>query len=167
MCSSDLIVMMMKGDPYKKEIAKMPGGRMAMPLLPNTTDWLGRFRIEQNAGNDYLIDREVQRTKTYSGIDGISQQDQMVTESMGPITDWDFEHLAPSDRMITTARRRLLTAVKGFQKGERPPMADTPEIYYQARGGYFEAPEGIDMMTLYDQKVEETRQTIPYAQAAE
>ena len=37
--------------------------------------------------NDYLIDREVQRTKTYSGIDGISQQDQMVTESMGAITD--------------------------------------------------------------------------------
>jgi hypothetical protein len=46
-------------------------------------------------------------------------------------------------------------------------MADTPEVYYQARGGYFEAPEGVDMMELYAQKVEETRATIPYAVAAE
>ena len=134
---------------------------------PNTTDWLGRYRLAANKDNDYLIDREAQRTKTYSGIDGISQQDQAVTESMGPLTDWDFEHLAPSDRMITTARRRLLGALKAHQAGERPPMADTPEVYYQARGGYFEAPEGVDMMTLYEQKVEETRATIPYAQAAE
>ena len=135
--------------------------------LPNTTDWLGRFRLAANKENDYLIDREVQRTKTYSGIEGISQQDQMVTESMGEITDWDFERLAPSDHMITLARRRLLGAVKGVQAGQPAPLAATPEVYYQARGGYFEAPEGVDMMTLYEQKVAETRATIPYAVAAE
>jgi hypothetical protein len=28
-------------------------------------------------------------------------QDQAVTESMGPITDYGFEHLVPSDQMIT------------------------------------------------------------------
>ena len=28
-------------------------------------------------------------------------QDQAVTESMGEITDHEFEHLAPSDQMIT------------------------------------------------------------------
>jgi phenylpropionate dioxygenase-like ring-hydroxylating dioxygenase large terminal subunit len=135
--------------------------------LPNTTDWLGRYRLKANKDNDYLMDRAVQRTQTYTGIEGISEQDQCVTESMGPLTDWDFEHLAPSDRMITTARRRLLGALKGFQAGARPPMADTPEVYYQARGGYFEAPEGVEMMELYAQKVEETRATIPYQQAAE
>jgi nitrite reductase/ring-hydroxylating ferredoxin subunit len=136
-------------------------------LLPDSTDWLGRYRLAANKDNDYLIDRETQRTKTYSGIDGISQQDQCVTESMGPLTDWDFEHLAPSDRMITLARRRLLGALKDFQNGERPPMTDTPEVYYDARGGYFEAPEGVPMMELYDRKVVETRATIPYAVAAE
>ena len=64
-------------------------------------------------------------------------------------------------------RRRLLGALKSVQDGERPPMADTPDVYYEARGGYFEAPEGVDMMTLYEQKVTETRATIPYAVAAE
>ena len=104
------IVLMMKGDPYKKEIAKMPGGRMAMPLLPNTTDWLGRFRVEQNAGNDYLIDREVQRTQTYTGIEGIISQDHAVTESIGPVAPRELEHLAPSDMMITCVRRLLVRA---------------------------------------------------------
>ena len=136
--------------------------------LPNTTDWLGRFRLERNKANDYLIDRADQRTKTYTGIAGISEQDQMVTESMGEITDWDVEHLAPSDRMITTARRRLLTALNAFRKnGTRPPCADDPETYYQARGGYFEAPEGAPMVDLYRQKLAETRAEIPYAVAAE
>ena len=134
---------------------------------PNTTDWLGRNRLTANKENDYLIDREVQRTRTYTGIDGISEQDQMVTESMGPITDWDFEHLAPSDRMITTIRRRLLNAMNEFHKSGEVPVARTPEIYYQARGGYFEAPEGRPMSEIYWKKLEETRVTLPYAVAAE
>jgi hypothetical protein len=140
---------------------------MADTHLPNTSDWLGRYRLKANRANDYLIDRGVQQAETYTGIVGISEQDQMATESMGPITDWDFEHLAPSDRMITTARRRLLGALKDFQRGERPPMADTPDVYYQARGGYFEAPVGAKMADIYKDKVEETRATIPYAVAAE
>ena len=56
-------------------------------FLPDTTDWLGRFRLAQNKDNDYLIDREAQRTSSYTGIAGIHQQDQAVTESMGPIFD--------------------------------------------------------------------------------
>jgi phenylpropionate dioxygenase-like ring-hydroxylating dioxygenase large terminal subunit len=136
--------------------------------LPNTTDWLGRYRLVANKGNDYLIDRTEQRKGTYTGIAGISQQDQMVTESMGPITDWDFEHLAPSDHMITMIRRRLLNAVNAYRKnGVRPPLADNPDGYYQAHGGFLEAPENMDMMELYRRKLEETRANIPYAVAAE
>src|SRR5437660_1323326 len=45
-------------------------------FLPNTPDWFGRWRLAANAGNDWMIDREAQRTKTiYSGIDGIHLQD--------------------------------------------------------------------------------------------
>src|SRR6185312_15284252 len=51
-------------------------------FLPNTTDWYGRDRLIQTAENDYLIDRERQRTDSYSGIEGITQQDHAVTESM-------------------------------------------------------------------------------------
>ncbi len=30
-------------------------------LLPNTSDWYGRFRQISSLGNDFLIDRELQR----------------------------------------------------------------------------------------------------------
>src|SRR5262249_16383083 len=43
-------------------------------FLPDTTDWLGRFRLTQHKNNDYLLDREAQRTTSYTGIPGIPQQ---------------------------------------------------------------------------------------------
>jgi len=68
-----------------------------------STDWLGRFRLTQHKGNDYLIDRKAQRTDSYPGI---HQQDQAVTESMGPIYDRTQEHLGTSDAMVIRTRRR-------------------------------------------------------------
>jgi phthalate 4,5-dioxygenase len=32
-------------------------------LLPNTSDWYGRFRLGANSTNDYLIDRDRQRRR--------------------------------------------------------------------------------------------------------
>ena len=87
-----------QGNPFP---GAKPGG---IPLQPNTTDWYGRWRPVQNAANDYLIDRDVQRNGSYTGIEGIIMQDQAVTESMGPITDHGFEHLAPSDRISSSVR---------------------------------------------------------------
>ena len=43
-------------------------GRTGTEKLPNTTDWYGRFRLAANAQNDYLIDREWQRSRgDYTG----------------------------------------------------------------------------------------------------
>ena len=82
-----------------------------MDFQPNTTDWYGRWRLAGVEGNDWLIDREAQKNGgIYTGIVGIQAQDQAVTESMGPITDHDFENLGPSDIMIARTRRRLLRA---------------------------------------------------------
>ena len=59
-----------------------------------------------------------------------------MTESMGPITDHDFEHLAPSDQMIARTRRRLVHAARALRdKGTVPPGVDNPEVYLQARSG--------------------------------
>jgi len=89
------------------------------------------------------MDRDAQRRKAiYSGIDGIHLQDQAITESMGPVTDFGFEHLAPSDQMITRTRRRLLLAARALRdKGERPAGADDPSVYRDARSGYFIGPD--------------------------
>ena len=83
---------------------------MSIRYLPNTTDWLGRFRIEENPRNDHLISREVQQSRSYTGIEGIPVQDQAITESMGPIVDRTKEHLGTSDRMIMLTRRKLMRA---------------------------------------------------------
>ena len=108
-------------------------------FLPNTTDWLGRWRLAANASNDWHIDRTAQRDNlSFSGIDSIHLQDQAVTESMGAILDHAFEHLAPSDQMITRRRRRLLMAARALRdRREPPPGVEDVEVFRDARGGYF------------------------------
>jgi phthalate 4,5-dioxygenase len=122
--------------------------------LPNTTDWLGRWRLRGNRANDYEIDREVQRTQSYTGIEGIHMQDQAVTESMGEITDHTWEHLAPSDLMITKTRRRILSALQAHMKdGTVPPAVDDPEVQSLQRGGSFVAPRNLDWRAAYEDRI--------------
>ncbi len=93
----------------KKDGSPLPGFGFGHRYQPNTTDWHGRWRLQDGEANDWGIDREAQLANTiYTGIDNIHMQDQAVTESMGPITDHGFEHLAPSDQMVARTRRRLL-----------------------------------------------------------
>ncbi|MBX5466974.1 MAG: Rieske 2Fe-2S domain-containing protein [Firmicutes bacterium] len=122
-----------------------PSYRMVRPeVLPNTTDWFGRFRMKDNAANDYGIDRAWQRTTSYTGIGGIFLEDQAVTESMGPIYDRSQEHLGTADVMIIRVRRRLLAAVRRLmQEGTVPPGVDQPEVYRVRSGGIL-LPEGAD-----------------------
>src|SRR5690606_10910871 len=78
------------------------------------------FRAYGNRRNDWLIDREVQRTQTFSGIDGVNSQDRAVQESMGFIVDRSREHLGPADRAIIAARKLLLEAVRSVERRARP-----------------------------------------------
>jgi phthalate 4,5-dioxygenase oxygenase subunit len=125
--------------PAYKDGTPIGGTGRGNRFLPNTTDWLGRWRLDANARNDWKIDRAAQENNTiYSGIDGIHLQDQAITESMGPIVDHTIEHLAPSDQMITRTRRRLLMAARALRsKGTLPPGVRDPEVYRGARSGYF------------------------------
>jgi nitrite reductase/ring-hydroxylating ferredoxin subunit len=105
--------------------------------LPNTSDWLGRWRTAANKGNDYLIDRDAQRQNaSYTGIVGIGTQDQAITESMGEIYDRSREHLGTSDSMIVKTRQRLLDAAKALRDhGQVPPGVDEPAVYRVRSGG--------------------------------
>lgn len=113
------------------------GGRAGgFDFVPDTTDWLGRFRLLQNKNNDYLIDRKAQRTQSFSGIAGIHQQDQAVTESMGSMIDRTQEHLGSSDAMVILTRRRALAAARALRDGSvLPPGVDDPTIYRCRSGG--------------------------------
>jgi phenylpropionate dioxygenase-like ring-hydroxylating dioxygenase large terminal subunit len=121
-------------------------GRRDGYYLPNTTDWLGRWRLRADARNDYLIDRGAQRTASYTGIDDIHTQDQMVTESMGPIYDRTQEHLASADAMIIRTRQRLLRAAVALrEQGTVPPGVDDPQVY-GVRTGSVVLPRDVDWL---------------------
>jgi len=92
----------------------------------------------------------VQRTRTFTGIDGIHQQDQAATESMGAITDHSFENLASSDRRITMTRKRILGAAAALaETGALPPGASNADVYGRMRGGFFVAPETRQWPDVY------------------
>ena len=111
------------------------GSTRRSEFLPNTTDWLGRWRLRANETNDYGIDREVQRTESYTGIEGIHLQDQAITESMGRVVDRSVEHLGTSDAMIIRTRRWAMSAAINRREGTVPKTVDHPELYRQRSGG--------------------------------
>ncbi len=83
-----------------------------------------------NARNDYLVDRGAQRTKTFTGIPGVSEQDLAVQESMGPICDRTREHLGTSDLGIIATRRRIIQSAQALENGEEPFAAQHPEVFH-------------------------------------
>ena len=137
-------------------------------FLPNTTDWYGRWRPPLNARNDYKIDRDVQRTESFTGVEGVTMQDQMVTESMEPIVDRTFEHLAPSDMAIAGARRRILAAAKAFTKdGTLPPSARDESLFADVRSGQFYTQNDTDWIKAHQDHVTANPLNISALQAAE
>jgi phenylpropionate dioxygenase-like ring-hydroxylating dioxygenase large terminal subunit len=119
--------------------------------LPNTTDWYGRWRLSANAGNDYELDRALQKTGvSYCGVRGVHIQDQAITESMGEMSDHGFENLAASDLMVARTRRRLFDAAEALARtGTRPPGVDDPESFADARGGNYVAPDSVSFLDSY------------------
>lgn len=143
----------------KKDGSPIPGLEiLSERFLPNTNDWYGRFLPAGNKSNDYLIDRDAQRDSSFSGIVSVGLQDQAIVESMGPIVDRTWEHLAPSDRMIAQTRKRLIRATKAFNlEGIVPPGVENPEPYREARGGSLIAPEGPSWMQVYQDRLREAK----------
>ncbi len=134
----------------RKDGTPVPGHSSELRFKPNATDWYGRWRLADDASNDHGLDREMQRNVNYSGIVGIHLQDQAITESMGPITDFTFEHLAPSDVAITRTRKKLLDAARAHQKtGAVPDAVMRPELCAGARGGEWLSPADRDMRRGY------------------
>lgn len=136
-----------------KDGSAIPGAGFGRKTLPNETGWYGRWRLAANASNDYMIDREQQRHHSYSGIDSIHLQDQAMTESMGPIVDHTFEHLAISDLMIGRTRRRIIQAARAAAEGIVPPGVDNPETYQGARGGDFIESSSIGWLEAYSNEL--------------
>lgn len=90
---------------------------------------------EANIDNDYLMDRELQRTENFTGIYGANDQDRSLQESMPRdeagvnVVDRTREHLVGSDLAIVTARRRLIELARDLQQGKEPAQPHASELY--------------------------------------
>jgi phthalate 4,5-dioxygenase len=119
------------------EAQEHESGRGKDDLVPGT------FKLKRNPSNDYLIDRQIQKTQTFTGIDGINTQDFAIQEGMGPIVDRSQEYLGTTDRAIVTLRRMLLDATHAVERGETPPGLD-PKTHAHIRPYDGIVPPGAD-----------------------
>ena len=92
----------------------------------------GTFHMKANASNDYFIDRQVQKTVSFTGVRGINTQDMVVQEGMGPIVDRSRENVGSSDKAILAMRKLLANAVRAVEQDGDPPGTD-PKTYRTAR----------------------------------
>jgi len=107
-----------------EERTRWTGEEARVPVIPGT--WWPRA----NRHNDYLLDREVQRNSTFTGIRGIGVQDLAMTEGMGPIMDRRKEHLGTADLAIIRVRQKLLQATRDLQNGVEPYAAQHADVYH-------------------------------------
>ena len=90
--------------------------------------------------NEYMLDREDQRTRSYTGIVGVSEQDAAIQDSQGYIADRTREHLGPTDLGIVRFRRLVLDSAARLAEGIGPASAQAARAYC-VRAGSAIAPE--------------------------
>ena len=91
--------------------------------------------------NDYLLDRALQREASFTGIAGISEQDQAIADSQGFIADRTQELLGQTDLGVVRFRRLALQAVEDVAQGRPPHGADAPDAYRVRSGDAMGEPE--------------------------
>jgi hypothetical protein len=102
----------------------------------------------ENRESDYLIDREIQRTVSFTGIYGVNSQDRSVQESMlappelpqGSIVDRTREHLGTTDIPTIALRRRLIRMARDLENGIEPKPAQQGDLYRVRSPGLRESP---------------------------
>jgi phthalate 4,5-dioxygenase oxygenase subunit len=95
----------------------------------------------RNIRNDYMIDRESQKTVSYTGIKGVSEQDAAIQDSQGPIQDRTREHLGPTDVGIVEFRKMVMGAARALRDGSSPKSATAAQRYAVRAGGWMAGPE--------------------------
>jgi phthalate 4,5-dioxygenase oxygenase subunit len=108
------------------DVAALRAGENGFPLaIPGT------HRPQANRQNDYLIDRDVQRGTTTTGIRGIRVQDLAMVEGLGPIVDRTREHLGSSDAALIAMRRLLMRNAHALRDtGAVPPAVAGGDLYH-------------------------------------
>ena len=91
--------------------------------------YVDAWQPQRQMHNDFLIDRDMQRTINYTGIGSGREQDMAMTDSMGSVADRTREHLGTSDTAIIAGRRILLRLARELQEGVEPYAPSHPEVF--------------------------------------
>jgi phthalate 4,5-dioxygenase len=123
---------------HAQELAAWRNGENShRKVIPGTTTPVERL------DNDYLIDRNEQKTVSFTGIQGIRAQDAMVTETAGPIADRTREHLGSSDVAVVAMRRTLIEAAQRCVESGEVPAGVTQPALYRVHANQAVLPEGL------------------------
>jgi nitrite reductase/ring-hydroxylating ferredoxin subunit len=101
----------------------------------------------RNKANDYRIDRKLQKTRSYTGIKGVSEQDAAVQDSQGPIADRTREHLGATDLGILRFRKLVMDCARELQRGQEPEAAQCADRY-AVRAGASVTHKSKDLTTV-------------------
>lgn len=119
-----------------EEIVKFQGGHGVIAEVDD------KFVPVRNRSNDYMIDRQLQKHVSFTGVRGVAEQDALVHDSQGRIADRTAEHLSPSDAAVVRFRRSVLAGAKALAQGVEP-QAPLKHQAYKLRSGSWIASEGV------------------------
>jgi phthalate 4,5-dioxygenase oxygenase subunit len=107
------------------------------------------WRNRRTRANSYLQDRKGMKSGSWTGVPGIPNQDIVMWETMGAITDRTRDRLGASDVAIIQFRRQMLEAAKIMQAGG-PAIATAKGRTSHASLRSFEGivPKGTDWHAL-------------------
>jgi hypothetical protein len=120
----------------EEEVTKFKGGHGVIGEVD------ANFVPIRNRSNEYLIDRRAQKLVSFTGVRGVAEQDAMIQDSQGRISDRTREHLSPSDAAIVRFRRTVLAGAKALVAGTEPEAPLRHEAYRLRSGSWFAA-EGV------------------------
>ncbi|WP_432991924.1 Rieske 2Fe-2S domain-containing protein [Dactylosporangium sp. CA-233914] len=108
------------------------------------------YRANSWNGNGFTQDRaRMADGSSFSGIQGILQQDLAVQHSMGPVVDRTKEHLTSGDTVLVQVRRYLLDLVRAHDGGTgTPPGLDDGKLYRDLKFSAFTGDPDTSMREL-------------------
>jgi nitrite reductase/ring-hydroxylating ferredoxin subunit len=105
----------------------------------------------RNIRNDYMLDRAKQKTESFTGIMGVSEQDAAIQDSQGPIQDRTREHLGPTDIGIVEFRKLVMGSARALQQGSEPKSTQAANKYAVRAGGWIADPNK-DLATVMTER---------------
>ena len=136
-------------EPLKDEFREAHNSWLIPEKIPGT------YKPIANKANDYLVDREMQRTYNYSGINNFPLQDICQIEDQGgPIMDRTREKLTSQDTLNIHIRHQLIRVARDLLEGKEPAAPHRPELFH-VRSGNVTAPKNKPVMEVLQEALKD------------